>query len=67
MSVDELIWLATVVIAKNMDYETFKYSDYMYGQEELIDNVWFFVDECQKIGSIAFKAQYPECKLAVGF
>lgn len=61
----DLIWIATIAIGKKMDYETLKYSDYLYGKESEIDNVWEYVEECEKIGTEAFKAKYNIYKLYI--
>lgn len=58
MEKEELISIALIAIDKNMDFETLKYSDYMYGKEDQTDDVWEYVDECKEIGSIAFSEKY---------
>lgn len=63
MEKKDLLWNASVAIGKNMDYETLKYSDYMYGKEEFTDEVWEYVEECQREGTIAFYEKYKEYKL----
>lgn len=55
-----LIWLASYAIAKNMDYETLKYCDYMYGKEDQTDAVWEYVTECKEIGEKEFYGRYSE-------
>jgi hypothetical protein len=56
----EMIRIAKLAISKNMDFETLKYSDYMYGKESLTDDVWEYVDECREIGTKAFREKYPD-------
>ena len=60
MELKEMIWIAKIAIRKKMDFETLKYSDYMYGQEELTDKVWEYVEECEKIGTEEFNEKYPD-------
>lgn len=57
-STEDIIWLASVVIRKNLDYETFKDSDYCSSDRDLADAVWMYVDECREIGTKAFKEKY---------
>ena len=63
MEKSEMIWIASVAIGKNLDYETLKYSDYLYGKEDLIDDVWEYVIECKEDGEKAFRKKYSEYKL----
>lgn len=53
-----MIQIAFRAIDKKMDYEQLKYSDYMYGKESLTPEVWEFVEECEEIGTKAFKEKY---------
>jgi hypothetical protein len=61
---EELIYKATYAMAKDQDYEKFMYSDEMYGHEDEIDEVWEYVEECEEIGTIAFKEKYKEFKMS---
>lgn len=54
-----LLEIAKIAIYKRMDYEELKYSDYLYGQEHLVDDVWEYVQECYEIGTKAFYEKYP--------
>jgi hypothetical protein len=63
MKFDDIIWIASLAFDKKMDKETLKYSDYMYGHEDEIDDVWIFVRECEDIGKIAFKEKYSKHNL----
>lgn len=63
MEKEEMIWIASVAVAKNIDYEKLYYSDYMYGNENLTDEVYKYVIECKEIGTIAFYEKYKEYKL----
>ena len=63
MEKSELIWIASVAIGKNLDYEELKYSDYLYDNEDQIDDVWEYVEECQDDGRTAFYEKYKEYKL----
>lgn len=56
----EMVRIAKIAIDKRMDYETLKDSDWMYGKEDLTDDVWAFVEECDKIGRAAFWAKCPD-------
>ncbi len=60
MEEKEMIWIAKIAIDKKMDYETLMYSDYLYGKEEMVDDVWEFVSECESIGTVAFYEKYPD-------
>lgn len=59
----EAVSLASIVIGKGYSYETMKYSDYLYGREDSIDDVWEYVIECQDFGKIAFYKKYKDYKL----
>ena len=59
----ELIYLATIVDAKDYDYEKMMYSDYMYGKTHLMDKLWVYVEELQDYGRIAFYKKYKDYKL----
>lgn len=63
MEQSRMIWIASVAFAKNYDYETLMYSDYMYGHTDLIDDVWDYVIELQDDGRNAFYEKYKEFKL----
>jgi len=63
MTQAEIIWIASVSAAKKMDYETLKYSDYLYGKETFAEQVWQYVEEYENIGKIAFYEKYKEFKL----
>lgn len=63
MTKEELIWAASVAAGKRIEYENFMYSDYMYGNENLIDEVWEYVVEWNDYGEIAFREKYKDFKL----
>ena len=63
MNIKEQIWAASVAIGKRYDFEEMKYSDYMYGNEDKIDDVWEYVEECDDIGRDKFKEKYKNYKL----
>jgi len=63
MTKAEMIWIASKAVAKNLDYETLYYCDDMNGNEGLTDEVWDYVDECKKIGTLAFSDKYNEYDL----
>ncbi len=63
MNTAEQIWAASVAIGKRMDYEQLKYSDYMYGNEDKTEDVWEYIEECEKIGREAFKEKYKTYKI----
>ena len=58
MEEEEMIIIAKTAIDKRMDYETLKYSDDLYGKEEFAQDVWAYVEECEKIGRDAFFKKY---------
>ena len=55
---EEPLYLATIAVEKNYDYETMKYSDYLYGKEDLIHEVWDYVEELKEIGRKEFYKKY---------
>jgi hypothetical protein len=59
MTKSEMIRIARIAIDKGLDYETLKYSDYLYNEEDSVDEVYEYVDECKRIGTTAFNAKYP--------
>ena len=68
MTKEELIYTATRVFNKGLDYETLKYSDDMYeykGEEleDLCDKIFEYVEEIESYGTIAFKEKYKEFKM----
>lgn len=56
----DLVYLASIVIGKDMDFETFKDSDYCYLDPDLAEAVWVYVEECKEIGTIAFHNKYKD-------
>lgn len=60
MTKNELIQLAKRAVDKRWDYEQLKYGDDLYGKESLVDDVWEYVEEHDKIGRVAFDAKYAE-------
>lgn len=63
MEQSEKIWIATVAFGKNLDYEELYYSDYMYGNEKLTEEVWEYVEELKDIGRTNFYEKYKDFKL----
>lgn len=63
MEKSEMVWIASIAVEKNLNYEDLKYSDYMYGNEGLIEDVWEYVSEYKGIGRIVFYEKYKEFKL----
>lgn len=63
MEKSELIYLATIVDAKDYDYEKMMYSDYMYGKTDHMDELWEYVEELNDYGRIAFYEKYKDYKL----
>ena len=53
-----MIQIALIAINKNYNYETLKYSDYMYGNEEFTDDVYKYVEDCKNIGLVAWKKKH---------
>lgn len=60
MEKKEMVQIALTAIDKNMDISTLYYSDYMYGKEELTDEVWEYVIEARDDGLDAFRVKYAE-------
>tara|TARA_R110000737_G_scaffold129136_2_gene161571 strand:+ start:85 stop:276 length:192 start_codon:yes stop_codon:yes gene_type:complete len=60
MDKKEMIQIARTAIDKRMDYETLKYSDYMYGKENLTEEVWEYVIEAEEQGMNWFMETYAE-------
>jgi hypothetical protein len=58
MEQKEMIRIALRAIDKKWDFETLKYGDDMYGKESLAEDVWDYVEECERIGREAFDAKY---------
>ena len=63
MNKEELISLASIAVGKGYSYETMMYSDFLYGEEDSIDDVWAYVVECQDIGRNEFRKKYKDYKL----
>jgi hypothetical protein len=60
MQKEEMIKIAKKAIEKKLDYETLKYSDYLYGKEQFADEVYEYVTECEEIGTVEFYKKYPD-------
>ena len=58
METAEMIYKASYAIGKKLGFEELKYSDEMYGHEDLTEEVWEYVNECVQIGVVAFKEKY---------
>jgi len=58
MEKKDFIKIAKIAITKRMDYETLKYSDWMYGNEDKTEDVWKYVEECDRIGQAEFNKKY---------
>jgi len=63
MNKEEILWTASIAFAKNISCEDLKYSDYMYGKEDLTDRVWEYVEEIKQFGRVAFYDKYKEFRL----
>lgn len=63
MDQQEMLFIATKAISKKWDYETMKYSDDLYDYESLAEEVWEYVEECEEIGTAAFREKYKDFKL----
>ena len=59
MNKSEILRLAKKAIEKRWDFEQLKYGDDLYGKECFADDVWEFVEECGRIGTVAFNVKYP--------
>lgn len=60
MTEKEKINIAKIAIDKKYDFEELYYSDYMRGKEELTDDVWEYVIECEEIGTFVFFSKYRD-------
>jgi hypothetical protein len=60
MNKKEMIQIARSAIDKNMDYETLYYSDYMYGNKKLTEDVYEYVIEAREQGTNWFNEEYSE-------
>lgn len=65
MEEKDKVFIASIAIEKKWDFETLKYSDYMYGRESFTGEVWDYVEECESIGTAAFKEKYKKFKLFI--
>lgn len=68
MKTEDKIWLATKAAEKGWDYSTLRYSDDLYHvgsdeKEQLIDDIWEYVDEYKDGGSRAFREKYKQYKM----
>lgn len=63
MDEKEMVWIASIAIAKRLDYEELMYSDYMYGNTDLMDDVWEYVEEATNIGMDNFAEKYSNYKI----
>lgn len=63
MSTEDMIWIASIAIAKGLDYSQLYCCDYLYNQEHMTGDVWAYVEECKKIGRIAFKEKYSQFEM----
>ena len=60
MKFDEQVRLALKAIEKKWNFEQLKYGDDLYGKEHNADEVWDLVEECEAIGTVAFRQKYSE-------
>lgn len=60
MEESEKVRIAMKAINKNLDYETLLYSDYMYGKEDFIEDVWSYVEDAKEQGLMWFRETYKE-------
>lgn len=60
MEQDEKIQIAKIAFDKGWDFETLKYSDYLYGKEQFADDVYGLVEERKQIGLLKFQQKYSE-------
>ena len=63
MTKEEMIYAASVALAKNMDLSTLRYSDLLYGKEDCADEVWEYVTEGKENGTTWFKSTYSDVEL----
>ncbi len=65
MELSEKLWIASKYAEKGYGYEDLKYGDDLYNEEDdnLVDEIWDYVEEYKAIGSIAFREKYSDYKL----
>lgn len=64
MDKTEKIYIASIALGKNYNYETLKYSDYLYGKEEYADEIWEdYIVPAKENGMKWFREEYSEYKL----
>jgi len=63
MEKKEKVWIASVALGKNYDFETLKYSDYMYGNEQYTEEVYEIVIEAREKGTEWFRKEYKDFQL----
>lgn len=63
MEKSEMLWIASKYAVKGYNFEQMKYGDDLYDREHLADDVWEYVEEYKRIGSIAFREKYKDFKL----
>lgn len=59
----EIIWTATAAVVKIMTKDELKDSDYMYGHEDQIEDVWGYVEEIHELGRKTFREEYSIYKI----
>ena len=63
MNKGDLIYHASLVVAKGYSYEDYKYGDALYGKEHFIDGIWEYVEEYIEIGRKEFYKKYSKYNL----
>lgn len=66
MTLENKLWTASKCAAKGWDWETLRYSDDLYNEQDvsnLIDDIWEYVDEIREEGRRAFYEKYKQYKL----
>jgi hypothetical protein len=69
METKDKIWIASKYAEKGYDYSDLRYGDDLYHldgkpeKEDIMDDIWNYVEEYKSIGSIAFREKYKDFKL----
>ncbi|WP_407491743.1 hypothetical protein [Elizabethkingia anophelis] len=68
MEKSEIIFLASKSISKFWSYEQLKYGDDLHSVDrdnldDIVDEIWEYVEEHYEIGDKAFREKYKEYKL----
>lgn len=63
MRKEDLIFIASVAVVKDMSYEDLMNSAYLDGNKHELDNIWEYVVECKDDGVDTFQERYEQYKM----